>query len=219
MKKLPSVKAVMALITIIIVTFSANQTSGNIGASNKTIITEPYILSSKVNTANLSKQIPEEIDIVVPVEMLEKTAPKEEKKEIVYDNLTIDELAQKLDKNLKSTLSGYGMVFAESALKYQVDPYLALAIVLHETGCGFGRCSTLASKCNNIGGMKGTPGCGGAYKKFNTLNEGIEAFFQNLSKNYYQKGLTTPETIGKKYAESTTWPQKIHYYMELIRNS
>ncbi len=68
--------------------------------------------------------------------------------------------------------------------------------------------------------MKGTPGCGGGpYKKFKTLEQGINAFYKNLSKNYYQKGLTTPETIGKKYAESESWPTRIHYYMNMIEKS
>ena len=139
---------------------------------------------------------------------------------IVYDGMTLNELAAKLDRNLYSTLSGYGMVFAELSVKYDVDPYMALAIVLHETGCASGTCSYMARVCNNIGGMKGSGACaGGAYAKFSTLDAGIEAFFSNLSRNYYRKGLTTPESIGRKYAESTTWPTKVRYYIGKIKNS
>mgnify|MGYP002511620479 CR=1 FL=1 len=36
--------------------------------------------------------------------------------------------------------------------------YLAVAIVLHETGCKW-TCSKLVRECNNVGGMKGS-GCG-----------------------------------------------------------
>ena len=114
--------------------------------------------------------------------------------------MTLEELGSKLNRSMKSTLEGYGERFASLAITYGVDPYVALAIAFHETGCYFGVCSTLASQCNNIGGMKGGPSCGGgSYQRFATLDEGIEAFIKNLSKNYYQMGLTTVEQIGKKY--------------------
>ena len=146
--------------------------------------------------------------------------PEVNQRKEVYEGMTLDELAKKLEKNLKSTLKGYGKVFAEYSIKYNVDPYLSLAIVLHETGCNSGVCSSLARKCNNIGGMKGSPGCGGGpYKKFKTLNQGIKAFYKNLAQNYYQQGLTTPEQIGKKYAESESWPTKIRQYIQIIKKS
>ena len=47
----------------------------------------------------------------------------------------------------------------------------------------------------------------------------IEAFFKNLSSNYYKKGLKTPEQIGKKYAESSTWASRIRFYVNQIQNS
>ena len=65
--------------------------------------------------------------------------------------------------------------------------------------------------------MKGSPGCnGGSYKAFPSLDEGIKAFMNNLYNNYYAKGLTTPETIGPKYAASSTWSSKIRSYMNEI---
>ena len=42
---------------------------------------------------------------------------------------------------------------------------------------------------------------------------------RNLANNYISVGLTTPETIGRKYAASETWPVKIQYYMNKIRNA
>lgn len=216
MKKLPSIKAFLAIIAIIITVLSANKVDSNKCIDSNTIITQAYILGSKASLQKINEQIPDELSILV----VQEETKIEKKPKIVYDGLTLEELSNKLERNLKSTLTGYGKTFAEYSLKYEVDPYLALAIVLHETGCGFGKCSTLASQCNNIGGMKGSLGCGGgSYKKFDTLEAGIEAFFRNLSRNYYQKGLTTPETIGKKYAESTTWPERIHHYINKIKNS
>ena len=132
------------------------------------------------------------------------------------NSLSYDELVAKLNRSLNSTLAGKGDSFAKYATELGIDPYLAVAIVLHETGCKW-NCSTLLKQCNNVGGMKGSPGCnGGSYKAFPTLDEGIRAFMTNLYNNYYAKGLTTPETIGPKYAASTTWATQVRAYMREI---
>lgn len=137
----------------------------------------------------------------------------------VSDDVTLAELSAKLDKSLKSNLSGTGIYFAKYASEMEIDPYLAVAIVLHETGCSW-TCSKLVRECNNVGGMKGSPGCGGgSYKAFDTLEDGIYGFMNNLKVNYYDKGLTTPETIGRKYAGSDTWSSKVNYYIDKIKNA
>ncbi len=139
--------------------------------------------------------------------------------QVVYDGLTKDELVAKINKNLNSTLSGMGDIFVDYALDLGLDPYLATAIVLHETGCSW-ECSHLVKACNNVGGQKGGPGCdGGSYKAFATLDEGIKSFMDNLYNNYYALGLTTPEAINPKYAASTAWAGKINYYMQKIKAS
>ncbi len=153
-------------------------------------------------------------------EAARKKALEAKRKQIVYDGLTMEQLVNKLNKNLKSTLAGQGSTFAKYSLKYGVDPYMAVAIVLHETGCNNGTCSSLVRTCYNVGGMKGSPGCnGGPYEKFSSLNEGIHAFVYNLYKNYYKYGLKTPEQINPKYAASTTWAQRVRSYMAKIKNS
>ena len=132
------------------------------------------------------------------------------------ESLSYDELVAKLNRSLNSTLAGKGDSFAKYATELGIDPYLAVAIVLHETGCKW-NCSTLLKQCNNVGGMKGSPGCnGGSYKAFSSLDEGIKAFMNNLYKNYYAYGLTTPETIGPKYAASNTWASQVRVYMSEI---
>ena len=142
-----------------------------------------------------------------------------EESKIVYDGLTMNELVAKLNRNLGSTLTGKGQLFAEYCLEKGVDPYLAVAIVLHETGCKYG-CSTLTKQCNNVGGQKGSPSCnGGSYRSYPTIDEGIKGMIDNLYYNYISQGLTTPEAINTKYAESTTWSSKIHSYINSIRAS
>ena len=132
---------------------------------------------------------------------------------IVYDNMTIDELSQKLEKSLNSNLKGKGKLFATYSIELGLDPYLALAIVLHETGCSYS-CSTLVKTHNNLGGLKGS---NGKYMSFNTLDEGIRGYLNILYKNYYSKGLTTPELMNPKYAASTTWSSKVNWYIQKIK--
>lgn len=150
-----------------------------------------------------------------------KVESKEVKKEVVekvFDNMTMAELTSKLNKSLNSTLSNKGAAFAKYSVKYGVDPYLALAIALHETGCSWG-CSTLVKKCNNVGGQKGSPGCGGgSYQYFSSLDAGIEGFISNIYNNYYKYGLNTAEKMNSKYAESTTWATQVNRYIESIKS-
>lgn len=135
---------------------------------------------------------------------------------IVYDNMTMDELALKLDKVLHSTMSGKGYLVASYSIEQGVDPYLATAVILLETGCN-SSCSTMVNTCHNVGGQKGS-GCG-AYASFPTLDDGIRAFIDNLNRNYFSRGLNTPETIGPKYAESKEWPRKVNNYINQIKNA
>ena len=136
----------------------------------------------------------------------------------VYEGMTIDELAAKLNRNLgDGYIVGKGYLIASQCIEKGVDPYVAVAIMLHETGCKY-NCSSLVRTCNNVGGQKGAPGCnGGAYKAYATLDEGIIGFINNLQKNYYSKGLNTIESIAPKYAASKAWPGKIRSYVEQIR--
>lgn len=146
-----------------------------------------------------------------------ETQPEISEPEIVYDGLTLDELSDKLNRSLNSTISGYGNLFASKSIELGLDPYLAVAIVLHETGCSW-NCSELVNQCYNVGGQKGGPGCwGGSYRAFSSMEEGINSFLENLYYNYYAIGLTTPETINPKYAESTAWASKINAYIEKIK--
>lgn len=232
MKKLPSVRVIyMTIIATILVNiiFSFDY---NVKQKDRVISSDTNILAlrssiEKVDYAKenmtLNKNKKEKLvevettnaivsDVLIEEEIIEP--------EIVFDGMTLEQLGEKLDRSLKSTLSGQGITIANYALVYDVDPYLAVAIILHETGCNSGKCSILVRKCNNVGGMKGGPNCGnGSYKRFETLEEGIKSFMKNLSNNYIKKGLTTPEAMNRKYAESNTWAQKVKYYIKKVKNS
>lgn len=215
MKKLPSVKVLCGAVIVVFVFFgiySCLKGVAQLEIHNDINQMGDYLRSSSSELETQKEENEEKIE-----EVLEVPLAYEVQRVVVYENMTLDELGAKLERSLKSTLSGYGKTFATLSLNYQVDPYVALAIVLLETGCYDGTCSALASQCNNFGGMKGGSRCGGAYASFATVEEGLEAFISNLSRNYYQVGLTSVEQIGKKYAESNTWATKVNNYIQKIK--
>lgn len=166
-------------------------------ALNKSNIYEKSVL--------MVKETSKEIDLKIEEET--------RKALIVYDNMTMEELSEKLEKSMNSSLKGKGELFASYSIELGLDPYLALAIVLHETGCSYS-CSSLVKTHNNLGGLKGS---NGKYLYFNTLDEGIKGYLDILYKNYYSKGLTTPELMNSRYAASTTWASKVNWYIEKIK--
>ncbi len=197
--------------------------TGRVEEINNTVLenkNEDENNNEAVDTSSEVEDVVEEVEITEELEDVKtyeeaSTIPVEP---IVYDNMTLNQLAEKLDRSLKSTLAGKGYLIASYSLQLGVDPYLATAIMLHETGCN-GTCSTLVRECNNVGGQKGGPSCGGgAYKAYPTLDEGIMGYLDNLYRNYYAVGLNTVETIGPKYAASTTWASKVNYYINLIKS-
>ena len=185
---------------------------------NYNISTNEYNVTKKNNsTANYmtieelkGNEIKTEISILEHYE----TEEKEELKPVVYDDMTLEELSDKINRSLNSTISGKGNLIASHSLDMGVDPYMATAIILHETGCTWG-CSYLVNACNNVGGQKGS-GCG-SYSYFETLDDGIRAFINNLKYNYIDYGLTTPEAINPKYAEDPNWSNNVNKYIEKIK--
>lgn len=221
-------KYIIHIITILILVFSLIRTSintsnnkikGSTSVNAEYLFTSNQILTkfstSKIEVINIDKEIKETKE--------QKVKTQEEKEvieiPIIYEGLTEDQLAEKLNRSLNSTLSGTGTIFARYTANTGLDPYLAVAIVLHETGCKW-NCSDLVNTCYNVGGVKGAPGCyGGSYKAYSSLEEGINAYLDNLYYNYYARGLTVPETINPYYAESTTWAQSVDNYINEIRNT
>ena len=228
MKTAESVKAISVAMTIIVVfVLSFSSVIYTLFDSNESVsenkILEDTKLSLDIASATYDMQTRiESMDInesdVVSQPVVElSVAEADYEEEKVYDNMTLTELADKLNRTLHSTISGQGYTFASYAMELGIDPYIAVAIVMHETGCE-GQCSALLNQCNNVGGMKGAGGCnGGSYASFATLEEGIKAFMNNLNKNYFSQGLTTPETIGPKYAESSTWSAQVNAYVAKIK--
>ena len=156
-------------------------------------------------------------DLEASGEIIDKVVYDNTVGKIVWDGLTMGELTDKLNRTLNSTLSGKGEIFATHSLELGMDPYLAVAIVMEETGCKW-ECSYLVKACNNVGGQKGSPGCNcGSYKAYNSLDEGIIGYLDNLYYNYYAYGLTTAELMNPKYAENIKWATNVNAYIEKIK--
>lgn len=226
MKKEKLISSVLATLGVIMIAIALVIESNDIKTleKDKTYVAKnsEIELKNMAATANtiINKDPVEETEPeVIPVDMEQAPSsviipPRIE----VYENMTIDELAAKLNRNLgNGYIAGKGYLIASQCIEKGVDPYVAVAIMLHETGCKH-NCSTLVKTCNNVGGQKGAPGCnGGSYKRYNTLDEGIVGFIDNLYRNYYSKGLTTIDAIAPKYAASSAWPAKIKSYVAGIR--
>lgn len=185
--------------------------------NNKPTIKEDIVKTdnlTKVDTASAVSQ--EELDRIQEEER-RKQEEEERRTKVVFEGMTLEELSNKLERSMHSDLTGQGATYAKYAIQYGVDPYLAVAISLHETGCN-GNCSNLMRTCHNVGGMKGSGGCnGGSYASFQSLEEGIRAFIENIYRNYTSKGLTTANLMGPKYAASSTWAAQVNNYIQKIK--
>jgi len=133
-----------------------------------------------------------------------------------FNGESSEEITSKINRYLNSTLKDKGEFIVDYSLEVGLDPYLAAAVMLQETGC-YWTCSKLVTSCNNVGGNKGKPSCnGGSYRKFDTIEDGIR-FAINKLNSYYQKGYTKPSQINPYYASDKTWYQKVENYINKLK--
>ncbi|MCL5407263.1 MAG: glucosaminidase domain-containing protein [Patescibacteria group bacterium] len=95
------------------------------------------------------------------------------------------------------------------APQYGVDWKLVYAIGYHESG---NYSSSLARRQNNFFGRKAASG---GYASWATPEEGIRNEFTYLKERYLDKGLTTPASINRVYAEDQSW----HFAVESVMAS
>lgn len=183
-----------------------NASSNRTIRANGTKSTANYVdLNNRIAFKEIEQEQNEEV-----VEEIEEV--KEEP--ILYEGKTMEEVSSLLNVHLGSTLTGKGDLIANYSIQKGVDPYLATAIILQETGCKWG-CSYLVNACNNVGGQKGT-GCGG-YSYFESLDSGIMAFIDNIYNNYVSYGLLTADQMNPKYAEDPNWSNNVNKYIEILK--
>ena len=134
-----------------------------------------------------------------------------------YKGESKKKIAKKLNRYLNSTLKNKGEFIVDYSMKKGMDPYLATAVMLQETGC-YWTCSYLTRTCNNVGGNKGSPSCnGGSYKRFDTIDDGIKFAIDKLN-YYYKKGYKTAKEINPFYAQDKTWYVKVNRYINELKS-
>lgn len=130
------------------------------------------VIAKEINTPiKTSEQIPQENTTT-----LEENIQNETKQEEEYICTLEHETACKIKKK---------------AEEYDIDWKIAVSISAWETGHWT---SNLYNNKKNVGGLY----CNG-FLEYNSLDEGIEAFVNNLKTNYFDIGLNTLELIQKKY--------------------
>lgn len=121
------------------------------------------------------------------------------------------DVATILNKSFENALAGKGQLFAEYCAEKGVDPFLAAAIAIHESYRGS---SNMITNQNNVGGMR----VNGVWLTFSSIDEGIKRFINNIAKNYVAYGLTTPESMSQKYANSDSWGVAVRKFYDKIKS-
>jgi len=109
-------------------------------------------------------------------------------------DITQEPYKPKESEYFKGRLKGQEVLFNKLQIKYNVNKWLILAICLHESANGT---SNLISSRNNPAGILNDSYTD--FRKFSTLEEGIERTFYIIRNYYMDEGLTTIKQIGSKY--------------------
>jgi hypothetical protein len=106
-----------------------------------------------------------------------------------------------------SPARGYGHVFYELGLRYNINPAVALAFFVHESGAGsapnWAGLKSDGSTTHNVGNIICTPGwrCHGRFRDYDSWEQGIEDWYKLINDLYigeWQR--TTVEEIIPRYA-------------------
>ena len=127
----------------------------------------------------------------------------EQRKEIYSLNYKLYEAEMALKHEKEKAKTPQEMI-EESCEKYGVDPDLAVAIARLETGHFTSYAFTVL---NNVGGLSDNE----VPRTYSTIDEGVDRFVSNLARNYFAKGLTTPEEISGKYCpgNAESWADQV----------
>ena len=168
-------KLVLSALVMMVTVFGA-ATEGihavSVGSASADIEIVKLPNADELEALNQSKSVEKAIAELPVVKTVKEVQEEEQKEEI--KELSIEELIQ------------------NSCEKYGVPYDLTLAIARLETG--WFRSYAYIYR-NNPGGLSVNE----VPITFDSIEEGVDAFVGNLSKNYFAIGLDTPELIGQKY--------------------
>lgn len=125
-------------------------------------------------------------------------------------------LVTRFYERYNSPLENHAEFIVKTADKYQIDYRLIPAISMQEsTGCKFIPENSYNCWGYGIYGNKVT--------RFANYEEAIDTVSRGLKRNYYDKGLTTPQTIMAKYTppaleKGGSWAKGVYYFFDAIEN-
>ncbi len=153
-----------------------------------------------------------------PAVEIEKQDAPEEVVDTSFNGESMEDIGTKLDKVwTKTDLGGYGEYVAKVSISKGVNPYLIGAIIMESTYCK-ADCTILFKKCNNVAGIKGSPGCfGGTYKEYYSVNDSINELVNKISNDYYTTEMQVPYKMYSSYGKTAVWAFKVNKYMEQLK--
>ena len=98
------------------------------------------------------------------------------------------------DSDNANNLKGYGDLVLEHSKSVGIDPVLATAVMMQESGSG-----KFTSK-NNPGGIMDWDNNFKTKRQFATMDDGIKYVIENLGRRILNDGLVSIEELGSKYA-------------------
>ena len=150
-----------------------------------------------------------------------------EAKELNQPPMNFDDIG-KIDKYLKANYTGlrhYAPLFIEFSKKYKIDSDFAVAVCMAETKCG--KHMATANNFFNIGNTDG-----GNRVSYETVRQGVEAFFYTIASGTYQKhnyrigdySAGGKKVVGnnesKAYASSVLhWGENVKDVMKELKNA
>lgn len=170
------------------------------------------IKTTSESSVNTTPSVLEELDVVLD----DNSA---------YNNEDNKIIASKINLYLKEEMAEYGSLISKYSIANGVNPYLTASIIIESTGCD-NKCSVLLTKCNNVyeakynKDMVQQSACfGGNYQKFSSIDDSIKSLVKYLKNNFYEKELTTPNSIYKTYGKNVGWAFRVNQYMDKIKSS
>lgn len=124
-------------------------------------------------------------------------------------------LIEKFLRQYKSPISGHGAYFVEMADKYGVDWKLVAAIAFQESNLG----KRIPSGSFNAWGWAVYTGQNSG-AAFDSWPHAIETVTRGIARDYYGRGLKTPEQIMTRYTPNSngSWAEAINFAMEEIED-
>lgn len=117
-------------------------------------------------------------------------------------------------EHYNSPMAGMGDYIVKISDRFEVDPYLIVAIAQQESNLG----KIMPKDCHNAWGW-GIHSAGTLC--FDSWNEGINTFVSGLSEKYLAYGLRTPEEIMTKYNPTSpdgAWAKGVNQFLEELES-